>query len=137
MANELSVTDVATLLRPAIAAAKTITGVAAAGNVVTVTSAGHGYSVGDVVAIYGVGGAVEANGAWVIATVPLSSTYTLTGITTVTTYTSGGSSKKITGAAGLTPGNLRDLQTTLDRRAYTRGTDADRTAESTIAAIIA
>jgi hypothetical protein len=138
MAKHLTTAELSTLLTPTFAAAKTISGVAAASSVVTVTATGHGFSVGDVVAQYGIGGATEANGPFIVATVPTANTYTLTGITAVTNYTSGGSAKKVTAGLlnQLKPSDLDDLTDALKRIYHVKGTDSDRSAESTLLSLL-
>ena len=137
MSKHLSTSDISTLLTPTFAASKTITSVVAAASLVTVTATAHGYSTGDVIAQYGIGGAVEANGPFIITKVDADS-YTLNGLTAVTSYTSGGSAKKIT--AGLTatlkPGDVGDLRDALRRISCVRGPDSDRSVESTIGSLL-
>ena len=55
------------------------------------TSSAHGFGVGDPVTISGVGGATDANGSWVVASVPSTTTFTLTFNKAPGNYTSGGS----------------------------------------------
>ncbi len=139
MAKHLTTAQLSTLLTPTFSAAKTITGVAASASVVTVTATAHGFSAGDVVAQYSIGGAVEALGPFVIATVPDANSYTLTGLTAVTSYTSGGSAKRIlTGLTNtLKPGDIADLVDALKRVYHVTGTDNDRSQEVAIGTTLA
>lgn len=119
--SRLSAAAMSALLNPAgsIAASKTITGVAASGGVTTVTATAHGYSAGDILVNEAIGGATEANGIKVVDTVPDANSYTIRGLAAVTTYTSGGTSKKLTFTAGLvralTQNDIQDLQDALNR----------------------
>jgi hypothetical protein len=96
MAKHLSATDLSTLLAHAFtkAAGKNITGCAASNNVVTVTATAHGYATGDWIEHTAIGGAAEANGLVKITRVDANS-YTIDGLTAVTSYTSGGVAKKV------------------------------------------
>lgn len=141
MAKLLSATEIAALVAKsiAIAAAKNITGVAVDASVVTVTSAAHGFSNGDIVLQQAIGGAVEANSLFQISGVT-TNTYVLDGLTMVTTYTSGGTAKKVTIsklAKDLKPAELEALLDAVNRRAYIAGTDAEYTAESALGTILA
>ena len=54
------------------------------------TSSAHGLGVGDPVTIASVGGATDANGSWVVASVPSTTTFTLVFNKAPGNYTSGG-----------------------------------------------
>ena len=71
------------------AGAWVVTGVTNAVNPTITTSAAHGLVVGEVVNIFSVGGATGVNGSFTVATVPTSTTFTITA-TAPGVYTSGG-----------------------------------------------
>lgn len=66
-----------------------ITGVTNVANPTITTSAAHGLAVGNVVSIFSVGGAVGVNGVFTVASVPTSTTFTITA-SAPGAYTSGG-----------------------------------------------
>ncbi len=72
------------------AGAWVITGVTNTVNPTITTSVAHGLNVGQKVAIFGVGGAVGVNGIFDVATVPTTTTFTVTLASAPGVYTSGG-----------------------------------------------
>jgi hypothetical protein len=67
-----------------------VSGVSNANPSTITTSSAHGLIVGQVVVIASVGGATGANGTWVVATVPSSTTFTISLASSPGVYTSGG-----------------------------------------------
>jgi hypothetical protein len=135
MARHLFAADMAALLTPAVAAAKTITGATNASPIV-VTSAAHGYSTGDFVMQDSVVGNTAAIGLFRITVID-ANTYSLNGSTGNGAYTSGGNSRNVTSGmlGNLNPSAVGDVQDALSRMFYVRGTDADRSQESTLSAM--
>ncbi len=145
MAKILSGAGVTALIDTFTAAAeKSISAVTdtGGGDTEITTSAVHGLIVGDFIAIYNSGGTVHINGLFYV--VDTSTTSKLKISTTKggsavqgadETWTSGGKIRKISVAA-LKPGDLADLQATLNQ--YPSGIHADntRSTESTIKTIL-
>ena len=71
------------------AGAWVVTGVTNTANPTITTSAAHGLAVGDLVAIFDVGGATGVNGNFTVASVPTTTTFTITA-SAPGVYTSGG-----------------------------------------------
>jgi hypothetical protein len=143
MANLLTSTQVRALvnkLGAGEAAAQTIVGATnASPSVVNVT--GHGYVVGDVLLISGTTGNTNLNGVRVVATTPDADHYTATDLFTGSAVNgnsaTGGSPVCHRIAQLLTPGDLEDLMTTLERMSFSpRGEDAQRSLENSIKTIV-
>ncbi len=137
MAQELNVAGLTTALNKLSAdAAKTITGATDASPAV-ITSATHGFSTGDWLAIEGVGGNTNVNilGTAVVVDANTFQIKTPGGvlINGNAAYTSGGTATRI--RCGLTPSDLEDIQTTLDRRQYPHSSDAHRGNQQTLRTI--
>lgn len=76
----------------AIGTGLVITGVAGTSTVTVTTTSAHGFATGESVTIAGVVGYTDANSTFII-TVVTSTTFTLNGLTSAQTYTSGGTVK--------------------------------------------
>ena len=142
MSANLTVAGIRALLGKLVGeSAKTIASATNAPQAVFTVTAGHGYSVGDVIFVSGTTGNTALNGVRVVATVPLSTTFTCTDLFTGADVdgngTTGGSpiAKRI--KCGLTPGDLVDLLASLDKVSSALGpfSDANRAAESSLSTI--
>jgi len=104
---------------------------------VVITATAHGLTVGDWVKVANALGNVGANGFWRVSVVADANTATLAGSVGNSAWTSGGKVQKVTSGLvrQLKPGNLNDLQDTLNRRAYARTSVANRSQESNLATI--
>jgi len=104
------------------------------------TIAAHGYSTGDVIFVVGMTGNTNANGlrtAVVINANTFSMLDFFTGSAVNGNGTVGGSPTAARVKAALTPGDLDDLQTTLQRmNVKTTGQDENRANESSISTIL-
>lgn len=137
MAQELTTAGLTTVLNKLSAdAAKTITGATNASPAV-MTSAAHGFVTGDWIAQAAVGGNTNTNGLFTVVRID-ANTYSLLSPTGVaiagnSAYTSGGTATRIRN--GMTPADIGDIQTTLDRRKYPQSSDAHRGNQSTLRTI--
>lgn len=126
----------ATLNKITIEASLTITGATNASPAV-ITSAAHGLNTGDVVGISAVGGNTNCNIVGVAQVID-ANTFSLLDSTGAavngnSNYTSGGKAQRIRPA--LTPGDLGDIQATLDKRNYPKASDKDRANQTTLVSI--
>lgn len=137
MAQELNTAGLTTALNKLSAdAAKTITGATNASPAV-LTIATHGFVTGDWVGIEAVGGNTNCNilGTVVVINANTFSLLTPAGVAIAgnSAYTSGGTATRI--RVGLTPSDLEDIQTTLDRRKYPHSSDKNRGNQQTLRTI--
>lgn len=126
----------AVLNKMTIDASKTITGATNASPAV-ITSVAHGYNTGDVLGISAVGGNTNCNIVGVAQVID-ADTYSLldkdgVAVNGNSNYTSGGKSQRMRPA--LTPGDIGDIQDTLNRRNYPKPSDKDRANQTTLVSI--
>lgn len=97
----------------------------------------HGLSVGDVVAQWGFATNTAVNGVFVVGTVPDADHYTLTDFsgTAINGNGASGAGHAVRVFNAMQPEDVGDLETTLSRASFARGSDANRTASSTIQSI--
>lgn len=120
-----------------------LTGVAAASiagatnaspSVINVTA--HGFAAGDVLVQYNTTGNTAINGLFAVAAVSDADHYTINDLVTGAAVNgngvTAGSGKAQRVTIGLTPGDIGDLETTLSRINAKKGSDANRSGESTI-----
>jgi hypothetical protein len=137
MGQELNAAGLATVINKLSAdAAKTITGATNASPAV-ITIASHGFVTGDWIGIENVGGNTNVNILGKVVAID-ANTFSITtpagvAINGNSAYTSGGTATRI--RVGLTPADLADIQTTLDRRKYPQSSDAHRGNQQTLRTI--
>ncbi len=141
MAKHLTRAELSALLNRqsvSVEAPKTISDVESESGTVTVTSTAHGFQTGDILLHESIGGAVQANGLVQITVVDADS-YTVNGLASASSYTTGGTAKRVLlggGIGSLKPNEVASITDALSRVPHIRGNDGEGGAnESTLKSI--